>query len=35
LRSQGRHTPFAGHELPGRVHCTLVAGKLAYDATTE
>jgi dihydroorotase len=32
LRSQGRHTPFAGHELPGRVRFTLVAGQVAYEA---
>src|ERR1700712_2222390 len=31
LRSQGKHTPFAGHELPGRVKCTLVAGSVAFD----
>ena len=31
LRSQGRHTPFAGHELPGRVRCTIVAGQVAYE----
>jgi dihydroorotase len=32
LRSQGKHTPFAGYELPGRVRCTLVAGSVAFDA---
>jgi dihydroorotase len=32
LRSQGRHTPFRGHELPGRVRYTLVAGAVAYEA---
>jgi dihydroorotase len=32
LRSQGRNTPFAGHELPGRVRYTLVGGQLAYEA---
>jgi dihydroorotase len=32
LRSQGRHTPFAGYELPGRVRCTVVAGQVAYEA---
>ncbi len=32
LASQGKHTPFAGHELPGRVMCTLVAGVVAYEA---
>jgi len=35
LRSQGKHTPFAGYELPGRVRCTLVAGHVAYDAHAE
>jgi dihydroorotase len=32
LKSQGKHTPFAGHELPGRVKCTLVSGNIAHDA---
>jgi dihydroorotase len=32
LRSQGRHTPFGGYELPGRVLATLVGGHLAYQA---
>lgn len=32
LRSQGRHTPFAGHALPGRVTCTLVGGQIAFEA---
>ena len=32
LRSQGRHTPFAGHELPGAVRCTIVGGQVAYEA---
>jgi len=32
LRSQGKHTPFAGYELPGRVRYTVVAGNLAYEA---
>ena len=31
LRSQGKHTPFSGYELPGRVRCTLVAGQIAFD----
>jgi dihydroorotase len=31
LASRSHHTPFARHELPGRVHCTLVAGAVAYD----
>ncbi len=30
LRSQGKHTPFAGHELTGRVRCTLAGGHLAH-----
>ena len=34
LRSQGRHTPFAGYELPARVRATIVAGHLAYAAET-
>lgn len=33
LKSQGRHTPFAGHELPGRVRYTLVSGHVAHEAT--
>ncbi len=32
LRSQGRHTPFSGLELPGRVRTTLVGGHIAYQA---
>ena len=32
LKSQGKHTPFAGHELPGRVKCTLVSGIVAHEA---
>ncbi len=32
LRSQGKHTPFNGYELPGRVRYTLVAGHVAYAA---
>ncbi|MEO8079137.1 MAG: dihydroorotase [Caldimonas sp.] len=31
LKSRGRDTPFAGHDLPGRVHCTFVDGELVYD----
>ena len=33
LYSQGKHTPFSGYELPGRVRCTLVGGRIAYKAT--
>ncbi|MDO9198528.1 dihydroorotase, partial [Rhodoferax sp.] len=28
LRSQGKHTPFSGYELPGRVRCTLIGGQV-------
>ena len=31
LRSQGRHTPFAGHGLPGVVRYTLVGGQVAFE----
>ena len=30
LRSQGRHTPFSGYELPGCVRATVVAGRVAF-----
>jgi dihydroorotase len=33
FRSQGKHSPFAGYELPGRVCWTLVAGHVAFEAT--
>jgi dihydroorotase len=32
LRSQGKHTPFEGHEMPVRVRATLVGGQVAYEA---
>ena len=32
LRSQGKHTPFSGYELPGRVRCTVVGGQVAFQA---
>lgn len=32
LRSQGKHTPFSGHELAGRVKATLVGGQIAFQA---
>ncbi len=32
LVSQGKHTPFSGYELPGRVRYTLVGGRVAYAA---
>ncbi|MGA0569937.1 dihydroorotase [Variovorax sp. VNK109] len=35
LQSQGKHTPFGGYELPGRVRCTLVGGHFAYEQATN
>ncbi len=32
LASQGRNTPFLGHELPGRVRWTLVGGQVVHEA---
>ncbi|WP_332777329.1 dihydroorotase [Polaromonas sp.] len=32
LRSQGKHTPFSGYELPARVRWTVVGGQVAYEA---
>lgn len=32
LRSQGKHSPFDGYELPGCVKYTLVAGNVAHEA---
>ena len=32
LRSQGKHTPFSGYELAGRVRCTIVGGQVAYES---
>jgi dihydroorotase len=32
LRSQGKHTPFSGHQMPARVRWTVVGGQLAYEA---
>ena len=31
LRSQGKHTPFGGYQLPGRVRCTVVGGQVAFE----
>ncbi|WP_338766867.1 dihydroorotase [Massilia sp. METH4] len=31
LASQGKHTPFLGYEMPGRVRATIVAGRVAYE----
>ena len=35
LQSRSRHTPFAGHEMPGRVLWTLVGGRVAYEASPD
>ena len=32
LVSQGKHTPFSGYELPGRVRCTMVGGHVVFRA---
>ncbi len=32
LRSQGKNTPFAGLEVPGRVRYTLVGGQVVHEA---
>jgi dihydroorotase len=34
LKSQGKHTPFSGYELPGRVRCTVVGGQVAYESSS-
>lgn len=31
LRSQGKHTPFWGYSLPGRVRATIVRGQIAFE----
>ena len=31
LVSQGKHTPFSGYELPGRVRCTLIGGRVTHQ----
>jgi len=33
LRSQGKNTPFLGHELAGRVRFTVLAGNVVYEAS--
>ncbi|MFA7680072.1 MAG: dihydroorotase [Pigmentiphaga sp.] len=33
LKSQGKHSPFIGMELPGRVKMTIVEGRVAYTDT--
>ena len=35
LRSQGKHTPFSGYQVTGRVRYTLVGGQLAYQFKAE
>ena len=31
LRSQGKNTPFLGYEMAGRVHATLVGGRVVFE----
>jgi dihydroorotase len=33
LKSQGKHTPYLGRELQGRVETTIVAGRVVYQAS--
>ncbi|MRD48338.1 dihydroorotase [Caenimonas koreensis DSM 17982] len=35
LRSQGKHTPFSGYEVPARVRCTIAAGQVAYEGWAQ
>ena len=35
LRSQGKNTPFAGYELPGKVIATVVGGHVAFEAARD
>lgn len=35
LASQGKHTPFLGYELSGRVKATIVAGQIAYERSSK
>ena len=35
LRSQGKHTPFSGYPMRGRVRCTIAAGQLAYESPAQ
>ena len=35
LRSQGKHTPFSSHLLPGKVRYTLVGGHLAFQSQAD
>jgi dihydroorotase len=30
LHSQGKHTPFSGYELPGRVRCTVIGAQVGF-----
>jgi dihydroorotase len=32
LRSQAKHTPFSGYELPARVRWTIAGGQVAHDS---
>jgi dihydroorotase len=35
LRSKGKHTPFSGYEVPGKVRWTIVGGQVAWEAAHE
>jgi dihydroorotase len=35
LRSQAKHTPFSGYELPARVRCTIAAGQVAHESWAD
>jgi dihydroorotase len=35
LRSQGKHTPFSNHHLPGKVRYTLVGGHVAFQSKAD
>lgn len=35
LRSQGKHTPFSGYALPGRVRATIFAGQVAFESAAS
>jgi dihydroorotase len=35
LRSQGKHTPFAGHDMPAAVRLTLVGGQVAHQSWAQ
>jgi len=32
MQSRGHNTPFKGHTCKGRVHCTLVDGRVVFES---